>query len=110
MSKVYLCFDAEDPNKHGTRIKDAVKRRFEMENVMRYNLYVDCLPMIDFPSVEEEIMQRIMKRAISAPNLRVTDHALNKVKREINLEYQRTVAEEKFQRLTEKHHKTFLPW
>lgn len=79
VSKVYLCFDAEDPNKHGQRIKDAVKRRFEMENVMRYNLYVDCLPMIDFPDIEAETMKRIMSRATTASNLKYTEQSMMKV-------------------------------
>lgn len=110
VSKIHLLFDAEDPNRHGQRIKDAVKRRIEMESIMRYNLYVDCLPMLDFPDLEEEVMKRIVDRSVSASNLKVTEQAMRKVQREINLEYQRTIAEEKFQVIASHHHKTFHPW
>lgn len=78
VSKVYLCFDAEDPNKHGLRIKDAVKRRIDMENIMRYNLYIDCLPMLDFPEVSGDVMVNIVERTGSL-NLKTTEHALAKV-------------------------------
>ncbi|ODM98022.1 Dynein heavy chain 1, axonemal [Orchesella cincta] len=110
VSKVYLCFDAEDPNKHGLRIKDAIKRRIEMENVMRYNLYVDCLPMYDFPTLEESAFEKIIQKVKTTSNIKTTPYAMQKVKREINLDYQRTIAEEKFQLITEKHPKQFKPW
>lgn len=77
--KIYLCFDGEDPNQHGKRVRDAVVRRIEWENIMRFNLYVDCLPVDGLPSISEKVMDIILAKTLSTPRLEYTDKSLEKV-------------------------------
>jgi dynein heavy chain len=110
VDKIYLCFDGEDPNTHGKRIRDAVVRRIESENIMRFNLYVDCLPVESIPSIDPTVLDAILSKTLSTPRLYYTEDSLEKVKKEIDLEYKRTLAKAKFIRIIEKHHHLYKPW
>lgn len=80
VDKIYLCFDGEDPNFHAKRIKDAVIRRIESENIMRFNLYIDCLAVDNFPNISPKTMDKIIAKTVGTPRLDYTEKTLDKVR------------------------------
>jgi hypothetical protein len=110
VDKIYLCFDGEDPDKHGQRIRDAVIRRYEAENLMRFHLYLDSLPMTRIPSMSESLMESIVRRCLSTPRIDYTPAAMSRTKEEVNLEFRRTMARGSFIHVIEKHPKLYKPW
>jgi hypothetical protein len=71
--------DGEDPNKHGERIKDAITRRIEIESLMRYHLYIDCLPTDRAPKLPDGILKVIIEKTLSTPHLVYTEAIFDKV-------------------------------
>ncbi|CAG7831213.1 unnamed protein product [Allacma fusca] len=110
IGKLYLLMDGEDPRRHAERIKDAIKRRHEVENIMRYNLYVDCLPMERSKHISTAYMRIILVKVLETPRLDYNDKTIRRIQREIDLEYQRTHQMLEFNDIVEKHPKLYLPW
>jgi len=110
VDKTYLCFDGEDPEKHGQRIRDAVIRRYECENQIRFNLFIDCLPMHKMPKLHPRVMANIVRKCLAASKVRYTDEALIRVQEELQLEYKRTFAKNMFVRIILKHPHLYRPW
>ena len=80
VSKIHLLFDGENPNKHGQRIRDAIIRRIESESLMRYNLYLDCLRVDNFPVLDPKIIGIIERKVLSTCKLKTTDVLIKRVK------------------------------
>lgn len=43
--RLYICFDAEDPRKFVKRLSTALKNRELADNRIRYNFYIDGMPI-----------------------------------------------------------------
>jgi hypothetical protein len=54
VSRVDLCFTAEDPFVFARRHVDAHANRGHAESLLRYNLYIDCMPTEDIPPLSTE--------------------------------------------------------
>jgi len=52
--RVGLCFSAEDPFVFARRHVDAHANRARAESLLRYNLYIDCMPTEDIPPLSTE--------------------------------------------------------
>jgi dynein heavy chain len=52
--RINLCFAAEDPFVFARRHADAHAARRRAESLLRYNLYVDSMPMEDIPPLTSE--------------------------------------------------------
>lgn len=94
LPRLYICFAAENPFLHVARIVDALKRRYESEEQMIYNLRVDCMPLEDMPSLDHGQLQRLINQALSTNTLRSSEKSENEVLaplcHEVNVEYMRT--------------------
>ena len=52
--RVMVCFLAEDPFVFARRHADAHRGRARAESLLRYNLYIDCMPTEDVPPLPAE--------------------------------------------------------
>jgi len=124
--------DGEDPRVHVERLKDAIHRRQQVENIMRYNLYIDCLPTDRVKGISASYLRKILRKVLETPMLAYQEKTLRRVRRadsiilcnylrqilrspfqvqqEIDLEYQRTHLMLEFNSIVEKQPKLFHPW
>ncbi len=54
VSRINLLFGAEDPFAFAARVAEAHAARRRAEAVLRYNLYVDCMPTEDMAALDTE--------------------------------------------------------
>ncbi|CAB3241783.1 unnamed protein product [Arctia plantaginis] len=62
--RIRLMFKADDPETFAMRIKFAVDFRKEIENNLRFYLYLDCLMLNALPNIPEHFMSKIMKMVL----------------------------------------------
>lgn len=67
--RVCLLFLAEDPQVFAQRVVDAHSFRKKTEALLRYNLYVDCMPIDGLNSISEEWLERMKLLALQTPRL-----------------------------------------
>jgi dynein heavy chain len=67
-------FLAEDPVTFADRISEAYYARQQTEALLRYNFYIDCMPMDGMGEVDQTSLQRMIEWARGP-------HHLNKDKR-----------------------------
>lgn len=68
--RVQLLFCAEDPHVFTQRVVQANAARKETEALLRYNLYVDCMPCDGQQLINEQSLSRIKQWAMSTPRMR----------------------------------------
>ena len=61
--RIRLMFCAEDPVNFAERVFKAYELRRNTEILLRYHLYVDCMPTDGVPSLNSETVERIIKWA-----------------------------------------------
>jgi len=62
-------FRAEDPRLFAERVADAYAARRLTEALLRYHLYVDCMPMDGVAELDQASLKRISDCARAAPQL-----------------------------------------
>ena len=70
VDRLRLMFIAEDPFNFAKRVCHAHKTRVQAEAVLRYNLYIDCMPTDDMPSLDSEQVNRILPSALNTKVLK----------------------------------------
>jgi hypothetical protein len=63
LHRLSILFDTEDPFRFVSRVVAAHAARAEAEALLRYNLYIDCMPSDDTPEVGAEQASRIIAGA-----------------------------------------------
>uniref|UniRef100_UPI00398EE5C8 dynein axonemal heavy chain 1 isoform X2 n=1 Tax=Pristiophorus japonicus TaxID=55135 RepID=UPI00398EE5C8 len=92
--RVRLMFCAEDPVVFSKRVAQAHFLRQKTEALLLYNLYIDCMPVDELRSPDEESLKNMEKWAFSTPGFRdksVEPNYLKKIEQEVRLEYNRTM-------------------
>ena len=56
-------FKAEDPRIFAKRVVNAYQLRKETESFLRYNLYIDCMPMEGVGELDQASLKRIIETA-----------------------------------------------
>ncbi|KAF5270064.1 hypothetical protein FQA39_LY08476 [Lamprigera yunnana] len=109
--RIQLMFKAEDSRAFAERIKSAIELRNETENIIRCELYLDCMLLTDTLELDEGSFERIHKlatknRILSMDNLEF----LEKLKYEVQLNHKRALREMQFRHNVKKepHVYTFL--
>lgn len=74
LPRVDLCFDGEDPRIYSARVGFAHKAREEAGLLLRYHLYVDCMPTDDMPGLAAQQITRVLTSALATPTLRASIH------------------------------------
>ena len=49
---MYICFEAEDPRKFVRRLATAIRNREQADAKIRYNYYIDCMPIQDLNELD----------------------------------------------------------
>lgn len=68
--RVQLYFLAEDPSVYGRRVADAYRDRARTEALIRYNLYLDCMPMDGLGELDQNSLKKMVEWARSTPSLK----------------------------------------
>uniref|UniRef100_A0A6I8PKH9 Dynein axonemal heavy chain 1 n=1 Tax=Ornithorhynchus anatinus TaxID=9258 RepID=A0A6I8PKH9_ORNAN len=92
--RIQLLFCAEDPRVFAQRVISASSLRDETEELLRYNLYVDCMPIVGLRVIEEESLDKIKYWAMNTPRLQRgarTENHLSLLSEEVGMDYERTM-------------------
>lgn len=65
LQRIYFCFDAEDPRKYVQRVKNAFESRLHADSIIRYQFYIDNMPIhnADLPELDQEQKKRLENMA-----------------------------------------------
>mgnify|MGYP000067473068 CR=1 FL=1 len=91
VGRLDLCFKAEDPFNFARRVAVAHQSRREAEALLRYNLYVDCMPTDDTPQLNTEQVNRVLSSALNTPALKQPGVDVSGLLDEVNMDYRRTM-------------------
>ena len=69
VARIRVMFRAEDPRLFAERVADAFTSRRLTEALLRYHLYVDCMPMDGVGELDHAALKRITDWAKGAPQL-----------------------------------------
>ena len=67
--RVRVMFRAEDPRVFSQRITNAFQLRKDTEALLRYNLYIDCMPMDGVGELDQASLKRMIECARGSPGL-----------------------------------------
>ena len=67
--RIRLLFYAEDPRVFSQRIKTAFESRKVCEAELRYNLYIDCMPMDGVGELDQASLKRMIEWAQCCPGI-----------------------------------------
>ena len=62
-------FAAEDPESFSRRVAEAFTKRSQTEALLRYNMYIDCMPMEGVGELDQASLKRMTEWAKGAPSL-----------------------------------------
>jgi len=69
LSRLDVCFSAEDPVQFADRVAAAYAGRRRTMDTIRYNLYVDCMPTDDIPALDSDQLNRVLGLAFRTKQL-----------------------------------------
>jgi len=90
-TRLEICFDVEDPFQFAKRLAAASAGRKLAEGLIRYNLYVDCMPTDDVADLDSEQVNRIVKIALHSRALQQSENDTSQLLNEIHMDYARTM-------------------
>lgn len=67
--RIRLMYAAEDPDVFAQRVSKAFFFRRSTEGLLRYNLYIDCMPMEGVGELDQASLKRMTEWAKGAPSL-----------------------------------------
>ena len=96
--RIRVMFAAEDPRAFASRVADAHTVRQKTEALLRYNLYVDCMPCDGLQQMDATWLQRMLRVARSSERLRrpAMDACASGLSEEMQLEFTRTMGRIQF--------------
>jgi len=90
-TRLQVCFNAEVPQKFVNRLVFAHAAREMAESLIRYNLYIDCMPTDGVAQLDSEQINRIVSKALNTLMLKRNEFDTNQLLAEINTDYARTM-------------------
>ncbi|XP_062056155.1 dynein axonemal heavy chain 1 [Lepus europaeus] len=108
--RIQLLFCAEDPHVFTQRVVQANATRKDTEALLRYNLYIDCMPCDGQQLISEQSLSRIKQWAMSTPRMRKGPRVLeylNRLAKEVSLDYERSMNKTIFDRVVASKPDTF---
>ncbi|XP_030840434.1 dynein heavy chain 1, axonemal isoform X1 [Strongylocentrotus purpuratus] len=105
--RIRLMFAAEDPTSFAMAVGKAFHVRQHTEALLRYNLYVDCMPMEGVGELDPESLRRMVEWATGAPSLVSLDDYVHTLEKEVNIEFCRTMNRITFDRIVSKSPDTY---
>ncbi|PVD29059.1 hypothetical protein C0Q70_11656 [Pomacea canaliculata] len=109
--RIRLMFRAEDPRIFAERVAEAFESRHVFEAELRYNLYVDCMPMDGVGELDQASLRRMVECARTTPGIdlqknNLDDH-LQVLEREVNIDFCRSMNRIIFDKTVKDDRKTF---
>ncbi|XP_076467002.1 dynein axonemal heavy chain 1-like [Babylonia areolata] len=104
--RIRVRFLSEDPWRFAKRVAEAYESRQACEAGLRYNLYVDCMPMDDIEDVAEDSFQKMEHFAMTTPGLRDKSRlepVMEELKYEVNIAYKRSVNNMEFKKVVKQY-------
>jgi dynein heavy chain len=91
--RIHILFLAEDPFLFAQRVVVAHTNRHKTESQLRYNLYIDCMPTDDMPTLDSEQLHRVLALALQSQMLQANQNMLDtkSLINEVNLDFSRTM-------------------
>ena len=90
-TRLQICFDVENPGRFAERVMKATKARKVAEEMLRYNLYIDCMPTDGSADLDHAQVTRILKTTLNSKALRKVDPDTSQLLNEIHMDYSRTM-------------------
>lgn len=90
LHRIYFCFDAEDPRKYAERVANAFKSRLHADSIIRYQFYIDNMPIhnADLPELDQEQKKRLENMS---KNKKLKDMESTALIMEVGYDYNRTM-------------------
>ena len=101
VSRINLCFAADDPFVFAKRVAAAHTARSQAEDLMRFNLFIDAMPTEELPPLEKERINRMLALALNTDRLKERHVNAASLLNEVSLEYSRTMSSIIFQGLAD---------
>ncbi|XP_048578532.1 dynein axonemal heavy chain 1-like isoform X2 [Nematostella vectensis] len=100
--RIRVLFNAEDPMVFAERVAKAFALRRETEALLRYNLYIDCMPMDGVPRLDSSSIDRMVNWARDTRTLRKDDNLEENVRllcKEVQIDFARSMNRITFDRV-----------
>jgi dynein heavy chain, axonemal len=93
LHRLYVCFDAEDPQVYSRRLMRAYQGRRQAESALLYNLLIDSMPYGDMPQFNVEQINRMLNYALNNKALKTQMKLMDTsmLISEINIEHARAL-------------------
>ncbi|XP_022110107.1 dynein heavy chain 1, axonemal-like isoform X1 [Acanthaster planci] len=102
--RIQLMFLAEDPQVFAKAVASAHRARRHTEALLRYHLYVDCMPMEGLVELDPESLKRMVEWAKGAPALakdKSLDDYIHTLEKEVNIDFSRAMNRITFDRIVQ---------
>ncbi|ESO05091.1 hypothetical protein HELRODRAFT_172109 [Helobdella robusta] len=100
--RIQLMFRAEDPEIFARRVADACNSRRKTESLLRYELYVDCMPLDRVGEIDPAVVRRIVeltKKGLNVKDRDSMEELLFTLTTELRMEFSRTMNKIAFNRI-----------
>ncbi|KAK0056678.1 dynein heavy chain 1 axonemal-like isoform X1 [Biomphalaria pfeifferi] len=107
--RIRIMFRAEDPRIFADRLAAAFRSRKVCEAELRYNLYIDCMPMDGVGELDQASLKRMIEWAHSAPGFKgknLEDYT-QVLEKEVNIDFCRSMNRIIFEKTVEEDPITF---
>lgn len=88
ITRINFCLDAEDPRKFMKRVEMAYKERMFYDSLIRYNYYIDNMPMQDLNELDSEQKKRLENLCKTK---KLEQEEMSGLIQEVNNDYTRTM-------------------
>ncbi|XP_078481026.1 dynein axonemal heavy chain 1-like isoform X3 [Ciona intestinalis] len=110
--RIRLLFRAEDASVFAHRVAEAYRLRKKTEGLIRYNLYIDCMPHDhNVLPLDSKSFENMTQRSINSPGLRSSDPVLldcvSNLEHQVGLEFTRTMNKLVFDKVVSRNPKSF---
>ncbi|ESO89348.1 hypothetical protein LOTGIDRAFT_210379 [Lottia gigantea] len=108
--RIRMMFTAEDPRLFARRVANAFELRRMCESELRYNLYIDCMPMDGVGELDQASLKRMIEWAKGSPGLskdkNIEDY-IQILEKEVNIDFCRSMNRIIFEQTIEQDPDTF---
>ena len=91
LPRIYIMFDDEDPKKFIKRFKHAYQTRIFADSLIKYNYYIENMPIHEIPELDHEKINRILILTQNTKALRGKSSADTTLLNEINFDFAKTM-------------------
>ncbi|CUG87367.1 Hypothetical protein, putative, partial [Bodo saltans] len=102
LPRVHVYFRAENPDNFVKRVVAAHDKRKNAEAILRYNLYVESMPIDDYQALDDAVSDRVRDLSVNTTSLLNNEDNLDvqSVLKDVNLDYGRTMNRQLFDQVT----------